>query len=237
MSGRRIEDADFSFTRLHSPNFEGARITDGWFLNTDVSGDITGMRVNDVEIAPLVTAELDRRFPERVKLRATDPQGLAEAWELIEGVWARTVSRARELPPAFLSERVDGEWSLLETLRHLIHATDSWFFRMIRGVEKPYHPWGLAGSFLQDPASLGLDVTANPELDELLDVRRQRMAEVKAMISALNAQELERVCQPPATPGHPDHEHSVLECLHVILDEEWEHSRYANRDLDLLSAR
>ena len=29
----------------------------------------------------------------------------------------------------------------------------------------------------------------------------------------------------------------MLECLHVILDEEWEHNRYANRDLDVLAAR
>jgi hypothetical protein len=230
----RIDDADFSNTRLHAPNFNAAKITDGWFANADVSGFIRGMRVNEVEIEPLVMAELDRRFPERVKLRAVDPRGLAEAWELIEGVWATTVLRARELPLACLSERVDGEWSFVETLRHLVFATDCWFSRMICGLERPYHPWGLAGSFPHDPVTLGVDVSANPELDELLDVRRQRMADVKAMISTVDGPELERVCRPPSTPGHPDEERSVLHCLHVILDEEWEHSRYANRDLDVL---
>jgi len=34
--------------------------------------------------------------------------------------------------------------------------------------------------------------------------------------------------------GHPPEAHTVLECLHVILDE---NSRYANRDLDVLQAR
>jgi hypothetical protein len=29
----------------------------------------------------------------------------------------------------------------------------------------------------------------------------------------------------------------VLECLHVILNEEWEHNRYAVRDLESLEAR
>jgi hypothetical protein len=235
-SGRRLDDADFSYARLHSPNFEGARITDGWLANADISGFIGGLRINGVLIAPLVSTELDRMFPERILLRADDPNGLAEAWTMIERVWADTVSRARELPAALLSERVDGEWSFLETLRHLIMATDCWYYRMIRRSEHPYHPWGVTGSFL-DGAAIGLDDAANPGLDEILEVRADRMDAVKATIQGLDPQELERICEPPATPGHPTNAHSVLKCLHVILDEEWEHSRYANRDLDVLFAR
>ena len=29
---------------------------------------------------------------------------------------------------------------------------------------------------------------------------------------------------------------SVMGCLHVVLSEEWEHDRYANRDLERLEA-
>jgi hypothetical protein len=29
----------------------------------------------------------------------------------------------------------------------------------------------------------------------------------------------------------------VLTCLHVILEEEWEHHRYAVRDLDIIALR
>src|SRR3954447_24204012 len=192
-SGQRLDDADFSYARLHSPNFEGVKITDGWLANADISAYIDGLRINGVMIAPLVTAELDRMFPERILLRAGDPKGLAEAWALIEREWADTVSRARALPAALLSERVDGEWSFLETLRHLIMATDCWYYRMIRGSEQPYHPWGVTGSFL-DPAAIGLDVAANPGLDEILEVRGQRMDDVKAAIHGLNEQALERVC-------------------------------------------
>src|SRR5947209_6498782 len=235
--GERLDDADFSGARLHSPNLEDTRITDGWLRNADISGYIDGLRVNGVEVAPLVEAELDRRFPERVKLRATDPQGLAEAWAVIEGVWETTVARARTLPEAVLFERVDDDWSFVETLRHLIMATDTWLFRMVRHMSHPFHPWGLAGSFLTDPAALGLEYDASPSLDEVLAVRRERMDAVKETIAAFTPEELERVCVPPEPPTHPDEPHSVLQCLHVILEEEWEHSRYANRDLDILSAR
>jgi hypothetical protein len=46
LSGARIEDADFSNARLHAPNFEGAKITDAWFCDADISGDLEGLRLN-----------------------------------------------------------------------------------------------------------------------------------------------------------------------------------------------
>lgn len=230
----RLEDLDLSDARLHAPNFEGTRITDGWFYNADISGDIEGLRLNGVEVAPLVIAELERRHPERVKLRASDPQGLAEAWEMIESLWEATVARSREVPEPMLHERVDDEWSFVETHRHLILATDCWLRRMVKGMGRPYHPWGLAGSWLTDPAAWGLDPAADPALRDVLQVRRERMDEVADTIRGLTTAELERVCAPPGTPGHPNRDHTVLECLHVILNEEWEHNGYVRRDLDIL---
>jgi hypothetical protein len=237
LSGARIEDADFSGARLHAPNFEGAKITDAWFSGADISGDLEGLRMNGVDVAPLVAAELERLFPERARLRATEPGGLAEAWVMIEDRWRVTLDRAGALPPGAVFERVDEEWSFVETLRHLILATDCWLRRMIKGIDRPYHPWGLAGSWLSDPASWGIDPAASPSLDEVLAVRRERMTEVRQTITAATAEELARVCAPPATPGHPNRPQSVLQCLHVILTEEWEHNRYAVRDLESLGAR
>jgi len=63
LPGARIEDADFSGARLHAPNFAGAKITDAWFDGADISGDLEGLRLNGVEVAPLVEAELERMFP------------------------------------------------------------------------------------------------------------------------------------------------------------------------------
>src|SRR3954451_24573993 len=200
-AGTRTDDVDFSNARLHAPNFEGAKITDGWFYGADVSGDIEGLRLNGVEVGPLVTAELERRSPERVKLRATDPDGLADAWTMIEGRWQATTDRARALPPESVRARVDDEWSFVETQRHLIMATDCWLRRMIKGIDRPYHPWGLAGSWLRDPASWGLDPAANPSVGDVLALRHERMDEVKQTIAALTPTELERVCVPPAALG------------------------------------
>ena len=233
-AGSRLADVDFSRARLHGPVFEDAKITDGYFVNADISGDLEGLRLNGVEVAPLVEAELTRRFPDRAKLRAADVDGLAAAWAMIEGRWDETVARAWSLPEPMLHERVDDEWSFVETLRHLIMATDTWLLRMVRHEPRPYHAWGLAGSWLTDPRGIGLEPDADPSLDEVLDVRRGRMDAVRATIDALTPAELERVCIPPDPPGHPRDPHTVLHCLHVVLNEEWEHNQYANRDLAAL---
>jgi hypothetical protein len=72
---------------------------------------------------------------------------------------------------------------------------------------------------------------------QVLGVRRERMDEVHDVIAAATAQELERNCVPPASPGHPRKDHTVLQCPHVVLKEEWQHHRYAIRDLAVIEKR
>lgn len=197
----RQEEVDFSRIRLHGPNFEDTVITDGWFFGADFSGDVEGLRINGVEVAPLIQAELDRQFPQRTVLRANDPRQFVEAWTMLEGRWETTTARARSLPETWLYERINEEWSFVETLRHLIFATDCWLRRAIEAEPYPYHAWGIAGSWLSDPASLGIDAEATPTLGDVVIVRQERMSEVGAMISTLSADDLERICVPPVTPG------------------------------------
>src|SRR3954469_19125238 len=98
-----------------------------------IEGDVEGLVINGVEVAPLIDAELDRRDPERAKMRPTDPDGFRTAWSIVERRWDETVARARRLPPERLHESVAGEWSFIETLRHLAFATDAWVRRAILG--------------------------------------------------------------------------------------------------------
>jgi uncharacterized protein YjbI with pentapeptide repeats len=79
LSGARVEDADFTGARMHAPNFEGVKMTDAWFYGADISGDLEGLRLNGVEVAPLVEAERERMYPELALLRATDPAGILAA--------------------------------------------------------------------------------------------------------------------------------------------------------------
>ena len=180
------------------------------------------------------TAERARLKAERDKLRATGPEGLADAWAMIETMWAQTVGRGRQLPEPLLHQQVDGQWSFVQTHRHLVLVTDCWLRRMVKGMAHPYHSWGLAGSWLTNPRHWGIDPEADPTLDQVLDLRRERMDEVAGAIAGAHEAELERTCVAPAAPGHPHKDHTVLQCLHVVLKEEWQHHRYAVRDLAVL---
>jgi len=92
-------------------------------VDVDIHGEIVNLTVNGVDIGPLVNAELDRRYPGRAKMRPADPAGIRDAWGILERLWDQTIERARRLRPELLHKSVDGEWSFIETLRHLVFAT------------------------------------------------------------------------------------------------------------------
>jgi uncharacterized protein YjbI with pentapeptide repeats len=234
--GSRVDDLDLSGVHLHGTNLEGARLTETYLMGADISGDIEGLKLNGVEVEPLVQAELDRRYPDRVKLRASDAAGLREAWSMVERLWAATTERAQRLPESLQRERVGGEWSIVETLRHLVFATDCWLFRAIRLEPHPYHPWGLpwSGAGPEFSQAVGVDTSASPSLEQVMPVRCHHQQAVRETLGNLTDAELTEVRAAPDSPGHPTGRHSVLQCLHVLLNEEWEHHRYTVRDLNVL---
>ena len=123
-------------------------------VDVDISGEIKNLRVNGVDVVPLVEAELNRRYPDRVKMRPVDADGFREAWDILERLWPQTVERARGMAPELLHERVEGEWSFIETLRHLVFATDAWVKRALLGEPSPWDPLDLPHDEMpDDPAS------------------------------------------------------------------------------------
>ena len=204
----------------------GAVFKEVVLVNARISGLIDGLTVNDVEVGPLIRAELDHRYPERTKLRPTTADGAREAWRIVEQLWADTIVRARDLPEPMLHERVDGEWAFLETLRHLVFVIDAWISGNVLGETSPFHPLGVAPSFIPDPNAMGIDVDADPTLDEVLAVVESRNDIVRGVIDPLLDRELERPCG----------EHTLQRCLWTVFDEEWHHHWFATRDLEVLTA-
>ena len=236
--GARFTHADLSGAKMHDVNLSGVRITDAMLVDTELSGMIANLKVNGVYVAPLVEAELDRLHPERVAMRATTPAGLREGWASVEAMWRPTIELAHRLPEPTLHQRVDGEWSLVETLRHLIFVTDGWFSRTVLGQVDPYHPFGLVPAFLAaDAAKLGLDAHAAPSFAEVLDVRAGRIARLRDFLASVDEPTLlEARLRNDADGYPPPTEDTVLSCLHVVMDEEWWHHQYAARDLATLTA-
>src|SRR5882724_8370722 len=100
LAGSRFEKVDLTGARFHNVDLTGAVIRGALLVNVDISGEIQDVRINGVDVAPLVEAELDRRYPDRVKMRPADADGYREAWDILERLWQQTVARARDTGPA-----------------------------------------------------------------------------------------------------------------------------------------
>ncbi|MEU8322379.1 DinB family protein [Nonomuraea sp. NPDC048881] len=105
--------------RVRAADLSGVRVRGAELVDVEISGELRNVVVNGVDIAPLVEAELNRRMPERARMRPDDPGGFGEAWAILDRLWARTLARAATFPEAALHRGVDGEWSFVQTLRHL----------------------------------------------------------------------------------------------------------------------
>jgi hypothetical protein len=225
-------DVDWSGALLREVNLTGARMRGVLLFNADIDGAINGLRVNGVEVAPLIEAELDRLHPERTKLRPTTPEGMREAWATVEAFWAATMARAGALKPADLDRSVDGEWSFAQTLRHLVFVIDSWFSHAVLGEPRPFHPLALPASFMHHGAEFGIDSAATPSYEEVVEARAGRTALLRDFLATVTQDDLDRVREANPEPGWPPPAaRTATSCLHVIFNEEWTHHQFAVRDL------
>jgi len=237
--GARFEAEDLRGARFTDCDLTGVTIRDGWLVNVSISGYLSNVTVNGVDVTDFVNAELDRRHPERVQFRegqtADDVRAL---WDTIERLWAQATERAGRLPAAAVDRQVNEEWSFAQTLRHLVFITDAWASRTVLDEEMPYHPLGLPQSWYPaaDAAAIGIDLTAQPGYAEVLAARADRMAVMRRIVAGLTDDSLGRPCQRSPAPGYPDEERTVIDCLAVVMDEEIEHYRFAVRDLAVLEA-
>ena len=230
LRGARFVGADLSGVVMRGVDVARADIDAPWLSDGE-----SFLRVNDVDVIPLVEAELNRRFPGRADRRAADPDGLRVAWAALERTWAATLERVAVMPAGTVDVSVGGEWSFAQTLRHLVLATDMWLGRAILEIEQPFHPIGQTDSgFDTDGGDMSIFTTATPSYAEVLEVRAGRVGMVRDFIATVTP---EALAETRRNPHAPEHQETVLSCLHVILEEEWEHHRFAVRDLEAIEAK
>lgn len=229
-----LNGATFRGCDLHRVVMRGVEIAD-----TTIDGEIQNLVINGVDVGPLVEAELDRRHPDRPKFRPTTAGGFREAWDVNERLWDSTLERARRLPPDTLHESVDDEWSFIQTLRHLAFATESWVGRCILGQPRPWNPLSLPWDQMRPRPGVPHDRDARPSLDEALAVRLEAMAMMRRVVDDVTDEQLDGRTEPLVGPGWPDEGETftVRECLLVVLNEEWWHRMFAERDLAVLEER
>ena len=139
---RRFHDEDLTGAEFRECDLSRARMVGVVMQDAEIDGLVTNLMVNGVEVMPYVEAELDRRHPVRLLIRSDQPDDLREAWRQLRDEWATTTKQIRSMPENSEHHGVDGEWSMVETLRHLVFVHDSWFRRCVLGLTEPFTPWG-----------------------------------------------------------------------------------------------
>ncbi len=232
--GARFTRADFSGASFRFSDLSGVtmRGVDVGGLDIDSHDLMFGsLVVNGVDVVPLVEAELNRQFPGRELQNAQTPDGLREAWEAVQAAWADTVATT---PAELRDAHVPDEWSLAQTLRHLVLATNCWLGGAVLRQEQPFHELGLIFTGAEETGfDMSVFVTEPPTWEEILAVRAEHQRQVTDHLAGVTPAELAEERDNPWGGGdwHP----TVGDCLRVILEEEWAHLRYVRRDLALLA--
>ena len=218
LRGARFVECDLSAAVMRGVEIAGMDIDAPWL------SEGAGLRVNGVDVTPYVEEQLDHRFPGRSERRATTPTGLRHAWSAVDRAWDVAIERAAALPAGSVDVRIEGEWSFAETLRHLVYATDLWLGRGVLGLEKAdFHPLGLGHGNVSE---------ARP-YDDVLAARAGRAAMVRDFLITVTDDVLDEERRNPHDPAEVE---TVRSCLHVILEESWEHLRFALRDLEAIAS-
>ena len=159
---RRFDDEDLTGAEFRECDLSRARMVGVVMQDAEIDGLVTNLVVNGVEVMSYVEAELDRRHPVRLLLRSDQPADLRDAWRQLRDDWATTTERVRSMPENSEHLGVGGEWSMVETLRHLVFVHDSWFRRCVLGLTEPFTAMGLGPPLVMDQEEIGLDPSSGP---------------------------------------------------------------------------
>ena len=121
------------------------------------------------------------------------PEAYRDAWADLERLWGETLAKALTLDEEQLHESVDGEWSFVQTLRHLAYASDLWVFSVIQGVPDAYDPLDLPfDGYARFPNPIPYERDARPPLADVLALRADRVARVRAFLDELTQEQIEQ---------------------------------------------
>lgn len=215
---------DLTNATMRDVNFTGARMKSVWLVDVDIDGLIDRLVVNGVDVTAYVN-EHDPSYPLRGMLRPADVAGVRAALDALDEAWASTIAHARSLTEAQQHQSVDGEFSFVETQRHLVFGVDKWFSAPLLG-RATFSAIGLPNTGSRDGEWLGLDLAARPTLDEVLAVRAEQSAQLRAFTDAMTIDNFRREVEVLENGTVP-----LIECFYTVFEESFEHHRYAVRDL------
>ena len=167
--------------------------------------------------------------------RPRTPEAYREAWADLERLWGETLAKAMTLDEEQLHESVDGEWSFVQTLRHLAYATDLWVFSVVQGMPDAYDPLDLPfDGYERFPNPIPYERDARPPLADVLALRADRVARVRTFFDELTQEQIDSTVAFRSEGWPFNEDFPVGPSLATVVNEEWHHRTYAERDLDAL---
>jgi uncharacterized damage-inducible protein DinB len=186
LAGVTICDANLAGTTIRNANLEGLCIEDA---------NIDGLTVFGFRVDELIEAELDRRDPERARLKMRapyDPGAVREVMARLEELRAAFRQRLRATDAGLLAARPDAdEWSALENVRHMLFAEDLYLNRLILQNDKPWNKLGLLPDFLLSREGYeGVGSESSGDLETVLAAWDAVHADMQAFLVDLTPEKL-----------------------------------------------
>jgi hypothetical protein len=198
MEGAVFRDVNLAGAVFDDVNLAGGSIRDATLENFSIDDAyIKGMTIYGIRVDLLIEAELDRRDPERVRLRMDDPHDLESVkvmMDRLDELRAGFYDLLRSTEPRILTAQPGPDcWSVIEILRHLIFAEDLYLNRWILRNDQPWNPVGLLPTFIQDdPVYDGVGGEPTEDLEFILSAWDEIHAQMREVSARLTPDELRK---------------------------------------------
>ncbi len=206
--GERFENRDMAGTLFHNVNLygttfddvnlENARIYNANLRNVTIDdANIAGLTIFGFRVDELIEAEMNRRDPERLRLRMRDifdPDEVRRVLAHLDEVRVAFYARLRTIPPDALNAHPGPDrWSALEHVRHLVFAEDMYLNRWLLRNDQPWCKLGFLPPFLEgNPAFAEVGSEPTDDLETVLAAWEAIHAGMKAFVAQITPEILKR---------------------------------------------
>jgi hypothetical protein len=217
-------------------NLAEVRIRNGFLAGLSIEDSfVGGLTVNGFRVDLLIEAELDRRDPERIRLRMTDtadPECVRAVLNRLDVVREEFRALVRSTDRSSLTTRPGPEsWSVVETIRHMLFAADMYLNRRLLQNAEPLSRLGLLSTHLVGHPRLA-EVGSEPtdDAEALLAAWDEIHARTRELADHAAPEELRRdTSQSGFGPG------TVGEVLQTLAQHDLSHIRQAEAALAKVS--
>ena len=191
-----FDDVNLGEALFDNVNLANATIIHANLANLRIEdAHIRGLTIYGIRIDELIEAELDRRDPERVRVRMTDPldpKNVQAVMQHLAGLRNGFIATLRAIDPLQVTTRPETDtWSALENVRHLLFAEQMYLDHWIHEQSNPLPDMGLLSHAVQhipDYANVGSDPIT--DVETVVSAWEALHERILAFVMATNTEQL-----------------------------------------------